>query len=1181
MPVYNISKIEYWYNTFTSCNDRFKKNYEDLNSSYIKASSDANIKKIYDKLNKHYARINRIYKNINNVWKDYLSDLNATENALAGKGGAGRIKASIVSSKISKLPKLPDYKSDISIKLSSLNSSTGAVKKLGISENRTLSKNISYAYKRAYATVGTAVVSVIEGATDIVEGVIDAASATICEGIAKVPVFFTACMILLSNDTENIQKWSKKMNEAEEFGELLMEESRAFVSYDIVGSSFSVIYEETGMKDDAFAFDTVRSMGCEMSQYVICQSVDKIAPGIGSAIYGVSKFGKHLETNWQDPNADTDKAFVKSFYQGAGDTAFFMLNSKMDSMMKNAMGKYANNLGRDLLTSERVISLGGKATVEGVVNMGQSGSEMFIDALFLDNTITDSNGNVITFKSLGDKLKYSYQQAGGSRAFAQDFAIGFGGSIIGDMDIAKNFNLDDFNAEKAANNAMKAGVISDSISAKNIGKYSAEEIESINPKNIEVSSNVKNASVNDDLDDLKKEYDELLNKTKEPWFIKAKNASDNGYAWDYYKIRDAEDIVKRIAELEDTLNIKETKTSLNNVKSEINTNMDDLSRQLKQSNLNTATILKQNGYDVKIGMNSTDFDVAVEVGSLELYYITKLKSVGMYENFGKGAQFDIARLEAKVKPYLNEDDLINIKKIKDVSSKSNVTTNQKATIFQYQEAGGYEINAYKRGYKGGQNYRKGAIFKKSWEDISNLEDAINKHPKNAGNHRLKIKGESFIDTMDDVLENNSIKTTVVSSSYFRSMNTIYNTDEIFDAINKFGANSKEVADMLNAAKGMEITDKGYRARTIPPTKKTSYFNNLENKVEVRSYILPGCGTYADSISNRYALGEVIVKPNCREITTDAFIDPKTGRLVFETVILPPVESGVSYSNLFNQAKKGISIDTLNAEIKGNSELSKRINDAMTELHSKGLYDGRQSLAYHGYDHVENVSKYSIYIAEKMGLNPRKKEMIKDCAMYHDVGVVENPKYASLKDAHRDHGIRSVAWAGDDLSKKYTLEELNKIKAVIELHEISGSSENKINDVLRKYNIVNSNDVADVKELSSILKDADALDRARFPGGSESLDPNRLKNNVSKDLAKASFQNVELQSSNKIDKILSSNSLPQSDIQSIIELRNTGNYSDHVLLFASENYRNKRIQASTGCTTLKQYADYITKYKKWT
>lgn len=552
MPVYNISKIEYWYNTFTSCNDRFKKNYEDLNSSYIKASSDTNIKKIYDKLNKHYARINRIYKNINNVWKDYLSDLNATENALAGKGGAGRIKASIVSSKISKLPKLPDYKSDISIKLSSLNSSTGAVKKLGISENRTLSKNISYAYKRAYATIGTAVVSVIEGATDIVEGVIDAASATICEGIAKVPVFFTACMILLSNDTENIQKWSKKMNEAEEFGELLMEESRAFVSYDIVGSSFSVIYEETGMKDDAFAFDTVRSMGCEMSQYVICQSVDKIAPGIGSAIYGVSKFGKHLETNWQDPNADTDKAFVKSFYQGAGDTAFFMLNSKMDSMMKNAMGKYANNLGRDLLTSERVISLGGKATVEGVVNMGQSGSEMFIDALFLDNTITDSNGNVITFKSLGDKLKYSYQQAGGSRAFAQDFAIGFGGSIIGDMDIAKNFNLDDFNAEKAANNAMKAGVISDSISAKNIGKYSAEEIESINPKNIEVSSNVKNASINDDLDDLRKEYDELLNKTKEPWFIETKKAEDSKYAvaWDLEKIKEVDDIEKRIRDLE-------------------------------------------------------------------------------------------------------------------------------------------------------------------------------------------------------------------------------------------------------------------------------------------------------------------------------------------------------------------------------------------------------------------------------------------------------------------------------------------------------------------------------------------------------------------------------------------------------------------------------------------------------
>lgn len=114
MGVYNVSKIENWYDDFASCKSTFNNTfYSDFNRSYVKRCPDSLVNGFEKKLDARYDRIKRAYQSIATYWSDYLRDLQSCDTLLANKGGS--IREIEVISKINSMPFLNEYKSNLGL----------------------------------------------------------------------------------------------------------------------------------------------------------------------------------------------------------------------------------------------------------------------------------------------------------------------------------------------------------------------------------------------------------------------------------------------------------------------------------------------------------------------------------------------------------------------------------------------------------------------------------------------------------------------------------------------------------------------------------------------------------------------------------------------------------------------------------------------------------------------------------------------------------------------------------------------------------------------------------------------------------------------------------------------------------------------------------------------------------
>lgn len=120
MAVYNVSKIEDWYNDFISCRKKFIDVYlDDYQNCYVKQCKDDITNMMRVSLNDNYNKINRLFNNINTYWNDYLNDLKNTDNYMAGTSSVGAINSSAVQAKLKTLPTLATYEVTLDIKTSS------------------------------------------------------------------------------------------------------------------------------------------------------------------------------------------------------------------------------------------------------------------------------------------------------------------------------------------------------------------------------------------------------------------------------------------------------------------------------------------------------------------------------------------------------------------------------------------------------------------------------------------------------------------------------------------------------------------------------------------------------------------------------------------------------------------------------------------------------------------------------------------------------------------------------------------------------------------------------------------------------------------------------------------------------------------------------------------------------
>ena len=213
MAVYNVSKIESWYNDFSSLRNKYiNDNYKSYNNSYIKKCGNSSIIKMRNNLNSHYERIKKLYNGVNNYWRDYLNDVKNTDNRLAGKGGS--IKVSSLLSKLESMPHLQEYNDTVVDKVIKTVSDTFYE----------YSSKIADFYKETCATIAVAVTSVISGGFRIGEGITD--------GLIWCVGTVTSLLVgLFDKETsENIQK--NIMN---------------FISYDVVGKVNKEFYENTSI----------------------------------------------------------------------------------------------------------------------------------------------------------------------------------------------------------------------------------------------------------------------------------------------------------------------------------------------------------------------------------------------------------------------------------------------------------------------------------------------------------------------------------------------------------------------------------------------------------------------------------------------------------------------------------------------------------------------------------------------------------------------------------------------------------------------------------------------------------------------------------------------------------------------------------------------------------------------
>lgn len=154
---------------------------------------------------------------------------------------------------------------------------------------------------------------------------------------------------------------------------------------------------------------------------------------------------------------------------------------------------------------------------------------------------------------------------------------------------------------------------------------------------------------------------------------------------------------------------------------------------------------------------------------------------------------------------------------------------------------------------------------------------------------------------------------------------------------------------------------------------------------------------------------------------------------------------------------------------------------------------------HKISHIQKVLLFSQIIAQNEGLNSNELKILLASAAFHDCGRKKDRDNGK-------HGLASAEIAGEYLRKntknQYGIEpeEIGIVQVAIEYHVIEEDfqgqvNETKLKELCHKYN-VSERKYEDVKHISEILKDADALDRTRFVSGSN-LDYHFLRTKTAK------------------------------------------------------------------------------------
>lgn len=312
----------------------------------------------------------------------------------------------------------------------------------------------------------------------------------------------------------------------------------------------------------------------------------------------------------------------------------------------------------------------------------------------------------------------------------------------------------------------------------------------------------------------------------------------------------------------------------------------------------------------------------------------------------------------------------------------------------------------------------------------------------------------------------------------------------------------------------------------------------------------------------YGQQEVLLGRNNKfEITSLPRFNEENGQMVLKARLIPSeqsvvsslsldklsgIDENLSYYKLFNTSTNNqIDLYDVVNTLK-NNDLLGRFESEVRYLNNNNLYNF--DIPEHNIDHVERVLLYSMYMGNEMKLDSDLMDVLIEASKFHDSGRINLA-------TDTNHALNSANKVFESLEGKYSTDDLNKIAAIIEYHEAADSKE-AFDTIFNKYNI-DKEEYDDIYNIATILKDADALDRVRFPGN---LDSKYLRNDMAKNLIKSSYQLQEIRGTKEIENNIINGNYSKDDIDTIVALKEIG-VPDYMTNFSykyNTNYVNNII-----------------------
>lgn len=284
-------------------------------------------------------------------------------------------------------------------------------------------------------------------------------------------------------------------------------------------------------------------------------------------------------------------------------------------------------------------------------------------------------------------------------------------------------------------------------------------------------------------------------------------------------------------------------------------------------------------------------------------------------------------------------------------------------------------------------------------------------------------------------------------------------------------------------------------------------------------------------NNSYEIVDITPKLGTNELVIRARMVQTNPSIIKEIGVgrVPERDTYTNYFQRYGGNVKTQQVDLYDAAYNlKNKGLLASYEAEVRDMRNSGLY--KDTIPEHGIDHAEKVLFNAMLIGDDAGFSDREMKLLTEAAKWHDSGrTLIGP----------EHGISGAQQAGSYLMNGTKYSDNMIVQAAIEYHAVNDDVETW-NSIMKKYNISES-DRESATKVAIALKDADALDRTRFPGN---LNPQYLRTNSAQKFVKTSYQVQELRGTNELKKI--------RNPQNIIPMLQKKGFSNYEIAFWINN-----------------------------